>query len=175
MRKHFFCSLLLVALVSAPVLASHCNLPGSTRQGTLEPCDVPATEAGSTSGAASGEHNFDFAATAGTNYTFTFCSGGGTASYDTGLSIWEGSTQRACNDDSCGLRSQLTWQAPTTGNFVIRIGGFGGQTGSYTMSYLADIPCSTGGPAVPSASVWSLIAAAAAVMFVLAGKASRNS
>jgi len=157
-----------------------CANPGSPREAAIDPCTTPDTVAGSTSGAPRLERNYDFNAQAGGNYTFTFCSGGGTATYDTALSIWNqsGTTLQVCNDDFCGLRSELNWVAPTTATYTLRVGGFSTSSqGSYTLAYSSDIACAGGGggPAVPASSTWSLIAAAALIMLVAAGRLGRSS
>jgi hypothetical protein len=76
-----------------------------------------------------------FAATPGASYRFTFCEGGGTASFDTVLE----SSSAMCfpgpsSDDACGLRSQIDVTA--TGPYVyVRVRGWGGAGGSYALAY----------------------------------------
>ncbi|MDQ3047148.1 MAG: T9SS type A sorting domain-containing protein [Bacteroidota bacterium] len=57
-----------------------------------------------------------FNATAGTQYLFTYCQGGGTYSGDPYLTVATNApTSLAQNDDWCGLGSEITWTAPSTG------------------------------------------------------------
>ena len=55
--------------------------------------------------------------------------------YDTAVEAFAGSCNNlisiGCNDDSCGLQSELTWTPTAVGEmFGIRIGGFNGATGT---------------------------------------------
>ncbi|MCH8825196.1 MAG: hypothetical protein IH984_17005 [Planctomycetes bacterium] len=47
-----------------------------------------------------------------------------------------------CNDDFCGLQSQVVFPVVAGETYFIRIAGFGGQSGNYEL----DISCSDGGP-----------------------------
>jgi hypothetical protein len=80
---------------------------------------------------------FDMILAAGDTVSLSFC---GLATWDTGLSVWSGAgfgTLEACNDDFCGLQSQLAFVAPAAGTYRMRVGGFGGSNGSYTLQYSA--------------------------------------
>ena len=58
----------------------------------------------------------DFVATAGVNYTFTYCQGGGQYSGDPYLTITNGvPTALAFNDDYCGLGSNIFWSCNASG------------------------------------------------------------
>ncbi len=120
---------------------THCD-PCPDVEGSLSPTGAWQLEQGTTVGATNGDYSYEFCAIAGGGYTFTFCQQGGTADFDTGLSIWPlqggacgGGSPLACNDDTCGLLSELTWIAPADGMYVVRIGGFGGSTGDYVLAY----------------------------------------
>jgi hypothetical protein len=58
------------------------------------------------------------------------------ANYDSVLAVYQNvcpptnSNQLACNDDSCGLQSQLTFTAVAGTTYLIRVGGYQGATGS---------------------------------------------
>ncbi|PSJ71430.1 hypothetical protein C7N43_39360, partial [Sphingobacteriales bacterium UPWRP_1] len=71
---------------------------------------------------------FTFTAVAGQQYNFTFCSNGGTAGWDTEISInnaFNTGVTGAYNDDFCGIASQLSWTATAAGTFAVYITGFG--------------------------------------------------
>lgn len=81
------------------------------------------------------------------------CTGTATASlcgssYDTALAVFSscGGTQLACNDDNetaCGtnsLQSQLTWPAVSGTVYYVRVSGYQGATGAYTLSLSCDAP-----------------------------------
>lgn len=85
----------------------------------------------------------------GDTYNFNFCNNGGTASWDTQLTLLEtnGSTELAVNDDYCGLRSNLSWQATFSGAVYILVTRFScnftsGQTG--TLAYNVTTGTSSG-------------------------------
>jgi hypothetical protein len=70
--------------------------------------------------------------------TATFCTGGGAASYDTVLAAYTGCcgslTEVICNDDTCGLRSEISFAATAGTTYYIRVGGFNGAQGTYTLN-----------------------------------------
>lgn len=58
--------------------------------------------------------------------------------YDTVLSVHTGvpareSNEITCNDDSCGLQSQVTWDAAAGQVYWLRVSGFGGHSGAYEL------------------------------------------
>lgn len=62
------------------------------------------------------------------NYTISLCG----SAYDTGLGLWDdcGGTELACNDDACGVQSELIYGL-TAGQVVyIQVGGYNGNTGT---------------------------------------------
>lgn len=79
----------------------------------------------------------DFANRAMTSYRFTFCEGGGSANFDTALSAQSNGcgTYYVCNDDFCGLQSQIDFTAPFSGEFVVVVDGFGSAAGNYVLAY----------------------------------------
>ncbi|MBK8143752.1 MAG: IPT/TIG domain-containing protein [Bacteroidetes bacterium] len=67
---------------------------------------------------------YNFVATAGGVYVFTYCSNGGSYTGDTYLTITNGvPAAQASNDDFCGLGSQITWTCPTTGTYRLYVSG----------------------------------------------------
>ncbi len=76
--------------------------------------------------------------TAGNIATFTFCSNGGTANYDTYLTLRDAScTTVASNDDVCGLLSEIVYTVATTGVYYLEVNSCctGSSAGNYTLAY----------------------------------------
>jgi hypothetical protein len=63
----------------------------------------------------------------------TLCSGGN--GYDSSLSVFNqcNGTQLACNDDACGLRSQLTFDAVANTTYLIRVSGYENSRGTFNI------------------------------------------
>ena len=149
------------------VIQTHCN-QCSEIESSISPTLAWQTVSGSTLNASDGDYSYSFCATAGSTYTFSFCQQGGTADYDTGLSIFGragGACDpflQVCTDDFCGLLSEIIWVAPTNGEYVIKVGGFGGSTGNYTLAFTGESCCpATNGPPAfiaPSPTCGSTIA-----------------
>lgn len=59
----------------------------------------------------------------GDTYNFNFCNNGGTATWDTQITILQtnGITELAYNDDNCGLQSDVSWQATFTGTVYVLV------------------------------------------------------
>ena len=59
-------------------------------------------------------------------------------SYDTNLSIFDscGGSELFCNDDDCGLQSQIDFEATSGVSYLIRISGFNGASGTGVLSSL---------------------------------------
>jgi hypothetical protein len=91
-----------------------------------------------------GNKDYCFTATEGVIYNFTTCDPG-SADFDTIIEVLNnsGTTVLAANDDFCGLQSSVTWQAPSSGTFRVRILGFGSESGKFTLAYrtLPPLPC----------------------------------
>ncbi|MGH7150187.1 MAG: hypothetical protein ACREIU_05800, partial [Planctomycetota bacterium] len=104
----------------------------------------PATNSGSntsappwTCGAGTNDVWYSYAASCTGIATFSFCSGG-TANYDTVIEAFSGSCAAlnllACNDDACsGGRSQLSVPVTAGTVYLVRVGGFGGEVGNFTL------------------------------------------
>ena len=72
--------------------------------------------------------------------TATTCTG---TSYDSKLDVYTGAcgslTSVACNDDACGLQSTVTWASTAGVTYRIRVHGFAGATGAFTLA----VTCAT--------------------------------
>lgn len=72
----------------------------------------------------------------GSNITARLCG----SAYDTKLDIYTGScgalTSVVCNDDFCGLQSQVTWGSTLGVTYYIRVHGFAGATGAFTLNII---------------------------------------
>lgn len=113
MKLHTILILLISILYSAPILA--CT--GGTNAGTLSP-----TTGYQTQSVTNGQY-YTINVTCGNTYNFTFCSNGGTAAWDTQITInqTDNTTQLAYNDDFCGLQSNVSWTANFTGSIHVLI------------------------------------------------------
>jgi hypothetical protein len=98
--------------------------------------------------------------------------------YDTRVAIYDGcgvcppTAILACNDDSCGLQSQITGISVTSGNcYTIRVGGYDIATGSGNMNLSFGTPpgpcgnaghgcCVTGGPGCDDVACCEAVCAA---------------
>ena len=85
----------------------------------------------------------------------SFCAAeGGSATFDTKMAVWTGPDCDnlelvACNDDSCGLQSQVTFDAVCGQGYYIQFGAFsavGSGSGNLSISCDGD-PC--GDPGIP--------------------------
>jgi hypothetical protein len=103
--------------------------------GEISPLPAPATVSGSVSPTTGVYYSFTLAAES--DCTFTTCSNGGGADYDTWLCLLaENGATLAFNDDAdgCGLQSQLmVVLAP--GTYGIAVSGFDNRSGNYTLAY----------------------------------------
>ncbi|MBC7834669.1 MAG: hypothetical protein H7Y88_06150, partial [Phycisphaerales bacterium] len=101
--------------------------------GTHEFTNVGSTTDGP---AACGEIANDvwFAFTACGNGTITVQTCNNGTGYDSVLAAYTGAcgnlTQRACNDDFCGLQSRITFNGVQGTQYLIRVGGYAGELGS---------------------------------------------
>ncbi|GEM_PF-1722302 len=114
-----------------------CGFDGDeTNAGTLTPTAGYQTE----NAVSSGDY-FVVSVTCGNTYNFNFCNNGGSASWDTQLTILQtdGVTELADNDDNCGLQSDVSWTADFTGTVYVLVSEFfcdntGGSNGA-TLAY----------------------------------------
>src|SRR6185295_18244539 len=94
---------------------------GGTSSGTITP-GATWSNAGTTNVGAGNYYNF--VATGGSMYYFSFCSADGSNSTsDTQISILDNSGNYAggFNDDFCGLQSYVQWVCPTTGTYRVLV------------------------------------------------------
>lgn len=88
-----------------------------------------------------GKWTFEFQGEAGTTYYFSTCPGtGGSADFDTTMTIAYFSTTLAYDDDTCGLQSELAFTAPYDATFSVTIGSYENfYQGTFAMGYRRDI------------------------------------
>jgi hypothetical protein len=89
---------------------------------------------------------YNWTAPASGTLTVSLCG----SSFDTKVAIYEGCTcpvsdanKLACNDDSCGLQSELSIQVTQGTCYKIRVGGFGTAVGSGNMNLTLACACSS--------------------------------
>ncbi|MBK9016246.1 MAG: hypothetical protein IPM82_20470 [Saprospiraceae bacterium] len=79
----------------------------------------------------------------GDNITASLCGG---TDYNSKLAIYTGAcaalTEVACNDDFCGTNAQVTWASVAGTAYLIRVHGYLGATGNYTL----DVTCAGSPP-----------------------------
>lgn len=126
-----------------------CPFDGNqTNAGALSPTVAYQTQGGVASG-----NYFSIAVNCGDTYNFNFCNNGGTATWDTQITILQtdGTTQIAYNDDNCGLQSNISFTATFTGTVYVlvsqyscnNLGGSTGATLAYNMTPGASNPAFT--------------------------------
>lgn len=115
---------------------SQCNSAGGVNAGTLTP-----TSSFQTVGSVDAGDYYIVNVSTCNQYTFTFCQGGGSASFDTQITITDltgAPIAGGYNDDFCGVQSHLVWTPITAGNVRVYITRFSclttGGSGA-TMAY----------------------------------------
>jgi len=80
---------------------------------------------------------YKFALQVGLGYTFSFCQGGGTASFDTNIETFYNTCGAGpSNDDSCaGGLSEVSLYSNSGQYLYVRVSGSNGGSGSYTLAY----------------------------------------
>jgi len=79
---------------------------------------------------------FSYVAPATANVTFRTC---GQAAFDTAIEVFDGTagcgslTSIICNDDNCGLQSSVTIAATQGTTYFVRVGGFNGARGTFSL------------------------------------------
>jgi len=88
---------------------------------------------------------YSYTPTCSGTVTISFCdANGGSASFDTKLAVWSGPDCNelviaACNDDACGLQSEVTFEAVCGEAYYIQFGAFSAAgSGSAQMAILCD-------------------------------------
>lgn len=130
-------AIFLFFALTCSIYLSACPFDGNqTLAGTL----VPGAGYQTQGGVASGNY-FAVNVACGNTYNFNFCNNGGTAGWDTQITILatDGVTELAYNDDACGLQSNVTWYSNFTGTIYVLISQYfcnntGGSTGA-TLAY----------------------------------------
>lgn len=131
---------LLILLLTQFVWGDLLSCTGGTNAGTLNP-----TASFATATVNSGQY-FTINAVCGYTYTFSFCNGGGSATFDTQITINQtnNTTQLAYNDDSsCGLQSEVTWTATSTQTIHVLVSQYNCNNSgavSGTLAYMATPP-----------------------------------
>ncbi|HEU4663803.1 MAG TPA: hypothetical protein VFS55_07220 [Dokdonella sp.] len=84
---------------------------------------------------------FGLAAAAGTTYDLSLCGAdGGWATLDTVLTVFDGATAVAYDDDGCGLQSRVSWTAPRTGTFGVQVASYQDRyQGTFQLAYRAQV------------------------------------
>jgi hypothetical protein len=131
-----FLIVLTAIFIYFSVSHAQCTFNGSQFSGgTLTP--TPAYQ--TVTNVNNGEY-FTVNVTCGTVYNFNFCNNGGTAGWDTQITVLQtnGTTSLAYNDDACGLQSNVSYTATFTGTVYVLVTQYfcnygGGSSG--TMAY----------------------------------------
>ena len=128
--------ILIVFSIVSNYAFNQCS--GGTLSGTLTPT------AGYQTVSVTNGNYYNVNVSCGSSYNFTFCSNGGSASWDTQITLLDnaGVTTLAYNDDNCGLQSNVSYTATSTGTIRVLISLYscnnaGGNTG--TLAYNATI------------------------------------
>ena len=156
----------LLAILGLCVLFSAVAYAGGGDDRYCENCDqvdeaiYPTDDyqliSGTTVGQTNSDYAYCFCAVAGGFYRFTFCEGGGNAQYDTAMSVQPDGcgAYLVCNDDYCGLQSQVDFTAPMDATYVVVVDGYGSNTGTYTLAYRGP-----SGPSPADDTAWGTIKA----------------
>ncbi|MFT5860759.1 MAG: hypothetical protein ACI865_002873 [Flavobacteriaceae bacterium] len=129
--------LLFILAIGISAVSYSCPFDGNqTNAGALSPTAAYQTQGGVSSG-----DYFSISVNCGDTYNFNFCNNGGSASWDTQITILQtdGTTQIAYNDDNCGLQSNVSFTATFTGTVYVLVSLYscnntGGSTGA-TLAY----------------------------------------
>ena len=121
----------------------------------ISPTDDYQVVTGSTMGQGNEDYAYSFCAVGGGFYRFTFCEGGGWADFDTAMSVQPDGcgAYLVCNDDFCGLQSQVDFTAPMDATYVVVVDAYYG-TGNYGLAYRGP-----SGPSPAEDSAWGSIKA----------------
>jgi trimeric autotransporter adhesin len=119
---------------------SYSQCSGVVSAGTLSP--VPSSSWQTMSVTAGNYYTFVVPLNCIPTYTFTFCSNGGSASFDTQITILNSSgISESYNDDYCSMQSQVTWTPSSAGTYKILINNYPcGSSGTATLAYSYTLP-----------------------------------
>jgi hypothetical protein len=146
--------LLVIGFITLWVNSLHAQCTGGTVAGAITP-----TLAWQTIPCIKGGEYYTFTANSGEFYTFSFCTGGGSATWDTQITILDNSgipTPSGYADDECGLQSHLWyWTPPMTGTYRVLVTKFNCISGSTcgTLAYHTELN-PYGGPGVSCGNPW---------------------
>jgi hypothetical protein len=131
--------------LSVPALAQpandHCANATSIGNGMFAGTTIGAsTDGGANCGSSTSSFDvwYRYTASATGSITVTTCNPG--TAYDTVISVHSAAcpgttaTQIVCNDDSCGLSSQVAFAAASGTQYLIRVSGFNGAAGTFELS-----------------------------------------
>jgi hypothetical protein len=129
-------------ICSTPIVVTAGSLPFSTlghyTDGPAEPnCNFCCSDV-----QIHGDLWYAYVATATGTLTVSTCG----ADYDSKLAAYTDcptgdGTAVACSDDACGLQSRMSFSVVEGENYLIRVGGYGGSTGSGTLTISLALPC----------------------------------
>ncbi|MET0231647.1 MAG: hypothetical protein ABW186_12005 [Rhodanobacteraceae bacterium] len=87
-----------------------------------------------------GVWTFSFWGDVGGTYYLSMCPGtGGSATFDTTMSVSYGGSELAFDDDTCDYQSQITFVAPYSGTFTVTVGSYNNEyQGSFAIGYRRD-------------------------------------
>jgi hypothetical protein len=134
--KHFNAirQFLLLCTFALAGTQMYAQCTGGTNAGAITPTAVFQTVA-----CIQGGQYYTFAATAGIQYTFSLCQGGGSSSFDSQITILNnaGAYAGGYNDDFCSLASEVTWTASSTGTFRVLVSQYNCTTNAIcaTLAY----------------------------------------
>jgi hypothetical protein len=127
----------VLALVVGVQAQDNCASAVAIGNGTTNGSNVGATSGPDPLGSCGAMGNdvwFSYTATCTGTVLVSLCGSG----YDTVAAAWSGTcgalAQLACNDDSCGLQSNISFAASSGTTYYISIGGFAGSQGNFTMN-----------------------------------------
>lgn len=141
---------LAVALLTLPVWATvasaTCDAAFTTRIGPpamAQPDGTIQTVSGNCTGVLGCNDFFDIDLEAGDTLSLSFCSDGGTASFDTDISVRTGpelEEVEVCTFYDCGAQAESEFFASDTATYRVRIGNvMGALGGTYTLAYSAPL------------------------------------
>ncbi|MGH8172128.1 MAG: hypothetical protein ACREPX_03205, partial [Rhodanobacteraceae bacterium] len=90
---------------------------------------------------AAGDWTFEFDGEEGTTYYFSMCPDtGGSADFDTTLSIEYFGTELAFDDDTCEYQSNIVWTAPYSARFTVRVNSYHDEyQGTFQLGFRRDV------------------------------------
>jgi len=149
-------AILGLCLVFSTAAYADCD-PCDEINDSICPTDEWQLVSGTTAGEPNSDYAYSFGAGAGGTFVFSFCTGGGHAEFDTEMSVQGPDVcgqYLTCNDDFCGLQSQVTFTAPFDGTFIVVVDGYSSNTGTYTLAYRGP-----GDPSPAEHTAWGTIKA----------------